>query len=133
MCHLSCGETLDAAAGADEAAAAARSQGLKGYSARALVVSASAHLALGDSDGAIRRSTAAISLRDELGGLEESEADLFVVHAEALRRSGRAAEATETLARGKLRIEELAARITDPVWRDRFLRGPSAHRQLVGG
>jgi len=133
MALLGRGDTLDAAILADDTAASARTQGLQGYAARALAVSATAHLALGISDAALSRSTVALSLRDELGGLEENEGAVFVAHAEALRRSGRADEAKAVLRRGRERLEELASRISDPVWRDRFLRGPGGHRQLMEG
>jgi tetratricopeptide (TPR) repeat protein len=130
--ELARGDLAAAAACADRTIASARAKGLQGYAARAMAVRAAVSLAAGQTGNALEESGRALAIRDELGGVEENEADIFVTHAEALRRSGRESEAEEVIRRGRGRLRELAARISDPVWRDRFLRGPAAHRKLMG-
>ncbi len=117
---------------ADETANTAELRGLPAWSALALAFSSAARLRLDDRIGALERSTRAMAIRDALGGLEENEGDVFVAQAAALAASGRVDEAARISERGRARLVELAERIADPVWRDRFLHGPPAHRRLLG-
>ena len=57
---------------------------MRSVSAAAHGVAAAAALAGGDVPAALLHSQTALSVRDELGGLEEDEADLFVVRIAAL-------------------------------------------------
>ena len=64
--------------------------------------------------------------------MEEDEAELFLVHAEALGETGRADEAEQVLARGRDRLAEIARGIGDDALRSRFLDDVPAHRTLMG-
>jgi tetratricopeptide (TPR) repeat protein len=98
----------------------------------ALTTVARARLELGDGGGALEAASEATGLLDALGGLEEGEAELHLVHARALERAGRAAEAAAVLARGAAFVRALARRIGDPEWRARILEDVPAHRELLG-
>jgi hypothetical protein len=98
----------------------------------ALTTVARARLELGDGGGALEAASEATGLLDALGGLEEGEAVLHLVHARALERAGRAAEAAAVLARGAAFVRALARRIGDPEWRARILEDVPAHRELLG-
>lgn len=113
------------------AATQAAESGQTALAAMALSAAARAALRYGDAEAALEHSTRALALRDELGGLEENEADVFVTHARALRANGQPLEARDVLARGRRRIEELAAHIADPEWRERYLNGLPEHRELM--
>ncbi|MBI5486711.1 MAG: AAA family ATPase [Deltaproteobacteria bacterium] len=118
---------------ADQAEAAARDAerlGLPDWQVNAWTLAARALLAARDPR-AVSLSTAALELRDRLGTVAEDEAETFLVHALALRAAGREAEAREAGRRGRERVLELAARIGDAAWRDRYLRGIPAHRALL--
>ncbi len=110
----------------------ARESGLDGLEALALSAAAAAALAA-SSDRALELSTQAMALRDRLGGLEEGEAELFVTHARALRAAGEITQAEACLARGRARLAEVAAPITDPEQRRQLLEGVAAHRELMSG
>jgi tetratricopeptide (TPR) repeat protein len=123
---------LDVAREAEEVAGEAERIGLKAWAALALALSARARLAAEDPGGALALSTRAMALRDELGSLEEDEAEVFLTHAKVLAAAGHPLEADEALQRGRRRIEEIAEKIADPELRARFLRDVPAHRELMG-
>ncbi len=116
----------------EAAATRACSVRLPTIEAMALALGARARLAAGDPAGARAFSERALALRDREGGLEEDEAEVFLVHAEVLAARGERDAAREVLARGRAEIERVAAGISEPRWRGSFLRLPSNHR-LLGG
>jgi len=67
----------------------------------------------------------------DIGGIEEDESELFVTHMRALIASGRDADAAEIRERGRARVRQIAERISDPQWRDRFLNDVAANRELM--
>jgi len=105
--------------------------GSKSNEAQSLVLLARARLALGDIEGAEEASRRALMLRDELGSIEVDEAVIFLVRARVLELHEKNDEARTILERGRVRVFELAAKITDPDWRERFL-AIAVHQQLVG-
>ncbi len=120
----------DAQGAAHEAVEQARALADEALEALALGVGAAAKLDRGDAAGAVELSERAMALRDRLGSIEEDEAELFLVHARALEASGRADEAASVRARGRERVQEIAARIADPELRRGFLEDVEAHRAL---
>jgi tetratricopeptide (TPR) repeat protein len=125
------GDATDAGAAADQAVELAESIGAPVLLVLALTVAGRVRLRDGRADEALQRSLRAMALRDELGGIEEDEAEVFLVHAQALAAAGRRAEAREVQARGRERLWTIAGRIGDLEWRARFLRDVPAHRALV--
>jgi predicted ATPase len=115
---------------AEEAAAMAESASAKGVAANALSIAAEASLRIGDASTAHLHSARAMSLRDELEGIEEDEAEIFDVHARVLDALGRSDEAGRIRSSGRTRIASVAEGIADPGWRERFLRDVAAHRAL---
>lgn len=92
----------------------------------ARAVLARALLAAGDAreaEGEASRAFDAIATHD----LEEGEALVRWVHVEALRARGRGDEAARHAAEARARLEARAARITDPRWREGFLRRVPVH------
>jgi cysteine sulfinate desulfinase/cysteine desulfurase-like protein len=83
-----------------------------------------------DVDGAVELSGRALMLRDEMGGVEEDEADVFAAHVAALEAQGKKVEARAVRKRGREQVEEIARRIQDDRWRARFLMGVPAHEAL---
>jgi len=100
------------------------------YRIGALVLAARAALACGDAEGALADSEVALALRDQLGGVPEDEAEIFLVRAEALASRGSHVEADRVLARGRARVEEIASKIEDAELRLQFLDLP-AHATLL--
>ena len=58
-----------------------------------------------------------------LGGIEEGESLVRLVYAEAFAANGDNAEFAAAIAGARTRLMERAAKIGDPAWRERFLRG----------
>jgi hypothetical protein len=121
----------DAADRAEAAALEAERIGARGLCAVTLALAARARLAGGDPDGALPLSVRALMLRDELGGVEEDEAEIFLSHAAVLDACGRQGEAAVVRERGADRLRIVAARIADPEWRRRFLQDVPANRKLL--
>ena len=105
--------------------------GEQSLEALALSLRGATRLARGDHAAAVELSARALALRDELGSIEEDEAELFLGHARALEAAGRPDDARAALARARARIDEVAARITDPDLRRRFHEDIPAHRALL--
>jgi len=101
------------------------------FSVLCLAAAARGHLALRQNEAALQRSSRALALRDELGSIEEDEAEVFLANADALAALGRKDEALAVLARGRARLLDVAARIRDPDRRARFLSDVPAHRRLA--
>jgi tetratricopeptide (TPR) repeat protein len=97
----------------------------------AFTAAARASLVLGDAEEAARFARDALFLRDELGGVEENEAEIYVTYADALAASGRSSEAEEILAAGHARLVDVVAGIADAEWRERFVRAVPANRRLM--
>jgi tetratricopeptide (TPR) repeat protein len=127
MAHAAAALVADADAAAEEAARL----GLPGIRALASSLAARALLSIGDAQAALVRSTDAMRIRDELGSLEEDEGGVFLTHVRALEACGRVGEAAEVRARGRARLAEVASRIGEGVWRDRFRNDVEAHRELL--
>jgi hypothetical protein len=96
----------------------------------ALWVAARALLAAEDIEGAIEQSQRALARRDEIGGVEEDEAEVFLTAVVALEAAGRKEEAREIRRRGRERVESIARRIADDGFRKRFLVEVPAHQAL---
>ena len=99
--------------------------------AYALGMLARALLDGGETAAALARAEEASALLDELGGIEDGEALVRLVHAEALRAAGRMDEARERIAAAAARLRERAARIADDAWRVSFLDGVREHRRTL--
>jgi tetratricopeptide (TPR) repeat protein len=99
----------------------------------ALAALASIELALGRTAAAIAHADRAAASLADLGGIDEGEALVRLVHAEARRAAGDAAGAEEALAAARARLLERAERIKDPAWRRSFLdRVPENARTMRG-
>ncbi len=108
----------------------ARETDQPGVEVAALWVAARALLEAGDVDGAVEQSERSLLRRDEIGGVEEDEAEVFLTHALALEAAGRALEAKAVRQRGRERVESIARHIADDHFRKRFLGEVPAHRGL---
>ncbi len=126
------GSPQEVAAEAVAAAEEAESRGVRGLAVTALTLAARARLAAGDPKGAHEAALRAMNLRDELGTVEEDEAEVFLTYARTLDAIGRTTDATHIIERGRQRLAQLADQIADPEWRERFLRHVVAHRELMG-
>jgi hypothetical protein len=62
--------------------------------------------------------------------VEEDDAEVFLTHALALEAGGRKLEAKAIRQRGRERVESIARRISDDLFRKRFLAEVPAHREL---
>ena len=114
----------------ESVAADARSSELPSVEVAALWVAARALLAAGDVSGALEQSDRALARRDEIGGVEEDDAEVFLTHSIALEASGKTNEARAVRQRGRERVESIARTITDTKLRMRFLEQVPAHRSL---
>jgi tetratricopeptide (TPR) repeat protein len=103
----------------------ANSVGLAPIAAMALSVASSAALLNKQAENALQLAQQAMEIRDTLGGLEEDEADIFLAYAQALDACGQGDEAGSIRARGKERIQVIAAGITDGPLRDGYQAVPS--------
>jgi tetratricopeptide (TPR) repeat protein len=68
---------------------------------------------------------------DELGTVDEGEAEVRLVHAETLAASGHADEAREAIRQARARLLERTERISDPEHRRCFLAEIPAHARTV--
>lgn len=127
---LGLGRAEEASVAVRAAAAAADIAREPGYAAVARALEAKARLALGDVAGALATSEAALSIRDQLAGIEEDEGEVFLARVAALEAAGRAAEAEEVRDRARSRLQYVARRIRDEQWRRRFLKSVPSHRAL---
>jgi tetratricopeptide (TPR) repeat protein len=87
----------------------------------ALEALAQVQLARGASGDALATAREAMALFETLGGMEEGEAALRLVHAEALEACGLVAEARVAIAAARARLNERASRITSVPLRQSFL------------
>ncbi|MFO0757864.1 MAG: hypothetical protein U0359_15315 [Byssovorax sp.] len=70
---------------------------------------------------------------DQLGGIEEDEAEVYATRARILASADQRAAATDVRERGARRVREIAERISNTAWRERFLHAVAAHRELLTG
>jgi tetratricopeptide (TPR) repeat protein len=90
--------------------------------AHALATFACVRLAQQRPAEAMALANEAMGLLDSLGGIEEGEASVRLVHAEALHASGEQREACRAITLGVARLDERARKIKDARWRQSFLR-----------
>jgi tetratricopeptide (TPR) repeat protein len=109
--------------GAERLAGEAESQRVRPFAVTALAIAAEAAIAAKDRARSMELSERALALRDELGGIEEDEADVFRVRARALFEAGLAEEAKAVLERGRRRLDEVSRGIDDPALRAKFMAG----------
>ncbi|APR83714.1 Adenylate cyclase [Minicystis rosea] len=89
----------------------------------ARAVEARALLGLGRADEALCAAREAFATLIDLGALEEGEALVRLVHAEALAATGATDAFREAIGAARDQLLLRASKIRDPVWRDRFLHG----------
>lgn len=87
-------------------------------------------MAAGDVAEALRQALEGLRVRDEAGGLEEGEAEVFATAARVLAAAGRHEEALEVASRGAERLHALAEKIQVPEAQRRFLEDVPVHRDL---
>jgi serine/threonine-protein kinase len=92
---------------------------------------ARAALARGDERAALRHARAAEDIVLEAGALEEGEADVALVLADALLACGDTEEAQRVVRRAARRVQEVARKIAGAHWRARFTVDVPAHRMLL--
>jgi tetratricopeptide (TPR) repeat protein/predicted Ser/Thr protein kinase len=98
----------------------------------ALATLAEVRLAHGRADEALVTAREALGLLEQLGGIEEGEATVRLVYAQALHGAGEVEAARAAIAIAARRLEERAARIREPRWRDSFLRNvPHNARTII--
>ncbi len=112
-----CGEALNAIAAASP---------LRAY---AYAVLADVQLRRGDRRAGREAADQAVKLLTDLGGTDEGESLIRLVHAEALRADGDP-RAVEEVTFAKQRLLERAGKIVDPALREAFLRVPENARTL---
>lgn len=83
---------------------------------------------LGQLDRADRLAVEASETLEELGGIDEGEAQIRLQHARAMLR-GDGPAALDALAAAHQRLEERAAKISDPDWRRSFLENVPENRE----
>ena len=128
---LEASRAREALAEALTGASCAEERGTKAGVIMAWTIASRAALALTDSALALDLATRAFSLFEQLGALEEGEGELFVAMVAALEAAGRTDEAATIRARARERLLAASRRITDEVWRARFLRDVRAHAALL--
>jgi eukaryotic-like serine/threonine-protein kinase len=82
-------------------------------------------------DEALACAREAMAALASLGALEEGETMVRLVHATALRASGREREFTTAILDARDHLLARAAKIGDPVWRDRFLAGVAENAETL--
>jgi hypothetical protein len=88
-------------------------------------------LVLGETNEALRLAREAREVVVQADAIEEGEADVDVVLADALDAAGLADESNLTVQRAVRRIRDAAKRIAGAHWRTRFLQDVPAHRDLL--
>jgi tetratricopeptide (TPR) repeat protein len=119
MCQWS-----DAAVAAQEAVAFGESHGLKARVAAALGILSSACLARSEAKAALDAAARGIAIRDDVGGLDDGETELFLSYGHALAAAGRVEEARDAFARGRQIVADQTLGISDEEARARFLATP---------
>jgi tetratricopeptide (TPR) repeat protein len=130
---LAAGHAEDASMEAKLAVHETEQLGVEALRVLALSALARARLAIGQPARALVYSEHAMNVRDQLGSIEEDEAEVFLVHADALEANGKVAEAADVRMRGRSRITYIARRIADADMRAQFLTDVPSNRALSGG
>lgn len=99
--------------------------------AHALATLARAHLAQGSVTEARTVAAEALEQLESLGGIEEGEAAVRLVYAEALDQSGKPDQARAHISMALARLQQRAARISDANWRGRFLQQVPENRRTL--
>ncbi len=99
--------------------------------ANALAVLAFVRLEQGNAVEALAAAKEAMGLLESLGGLEEGESFLRLVHAEALFASGDVNAACRAIEAARTRLLDRAAKLSDPVARERFLHTVSENARTL--
>ncbi|MBW2528588.1 MAG: hypothetical protein JRI23_30725, partial [Deltaproteobacteria bacterium] len=102
-----------------------------GSRARALATAAEIALAGDRVAAGGRQAHEARLLLKRLGRLEEGEARIRWIYAEALAAEGRSKRAAQAIAEARARLMEQAQRIADTTWRQRFLEQVPEHARTV--
>ncbi len=89
--------------------------------AYALAILARTELGNGRHDLGGEYAREAMTLLEDLGGVEEGEAEIRLTHAEVLEAAGDVTNAKEAIATARVRILERTAMIQDPHWKDTFI------------
>jgi tetratricopeptide (TPR) repeat protein len=89
--------------------------------ARAYALAALARVELAQGRVSSALDAAREAMLAALGGIEEGESAVLLVHAEALAAAGNTAAAMAAIAAARARLEARARRITDPARRESFL------------
>ncbi|WP_437596228.1 protein kinase [Sorangium sp. So ce590] len=92
------------------------------FAVQASAVLARALLGLGRTDEAMRAAAEASAQLAEFGTLEEGESLVRLTYAEVLAASGRHAQALAAIASARATLLARAEKLSDPTWRERFLR-----------
>ena len=98
---------------------------------QALTVLARAALRRGESASCIALAERGRDVLEEAGGVEEGEAELHLVLADALEAEGRSREARDVLGEGARKVKAAARRIAGAIFRGHFLEDVTAHRELL--
>ncbi len=98
---------------------------------QALTVLARAALQGGEAERALVIAERAKEILDDAGGLEEGEAELHLVLADALEAHGRSREARDVLKDGARKVKAAARRIAGAIFRGHYLEDVTAHRELL--
>jgi hypothetical protein len=85
----------------------------------------------GEPKRALDAATEAKAILDALGALEDNEASIRLVHAEAMHAAGRHDEARAALAIAREKLRVIADKLADPTHRAAFLGAVPAHARIV--
>ncbi|MGK3961960.1 serine/threonine-protein kinase PknK [Sorangium sp. So ce118] len=99
--------------------------------AAAVAARARALLGLGRFDEGLSAAGEAFSMLTAIGAIEEGESSVRLVYAEALAANGMEADCAAAIGAARERLLERAGKISDPVWRERFLTLPDNQRTLA--
>jgi tetratricopeptide (TPR) repeat protein len=80
---------------------------------------------------ALAAASQARILVEELGGIDDGEAFVYLTLIDALNAAGRRPEASEAAVRARTRLETQAARIRDPGFRHSFLSSVGEHARVL--
>ncbi|WP_433926181.1 serine/threonine-protein kinase PknK [Sorangium cellulosum] len=99
--------------------------------AAAVAERARALLGMGRFDEGLSAAGEAFSMLKAIGAIEEGESSVRLVYAEALAANGMEADCAAAIAAARERLLERAGKISDPVWRERFLTLPDNRKTLA--
>ena len=89
------------------------------------------NLTMGDLEAATHHATTAMAILAATGPAEEGDAEIRLVHAEALDADGHHDAAVTALTKALRRVEERASRISDPALRRSFLERVPEHARTI--